>query len=107
MKTTWQMIFGHPFINGCPEIPAYYYAIRRGNRITSNEKARSWDVTMIMKNKDCYTSGWINDDDNGDQYHGSGITKDEFDMLLAFGVEEITLEDLRAMHTPKGGVDRG
>ena len=80
----------------------YYYAIRRGDKITYTEAAESWDVNMIMKDKDCYTSGWINDGVNGVHYHGSGITKDEYHMLLAFDVEEITLAELRAMHT---GVD--
>lgn len=87
-------------------MPTYYYAIRRGNKIIDPDKARLWDVTMIMKDKDCYTSGWIVDDENDDTYHGSGITMYEYDMLLAFGVEEITLKELRAMDNGKTKVDR-
>lgn len=72
-----------------------YYAIRRGNRICHVDIASSWDVTMIMKDTRCFGSGWVNDDENGCHYHGSQITEDEYNMLDAFGVEEITLDVLR------------
>lgn len=84
----------------------YYYAIRRGDHICHTNTASSWDVTMIMKDGECFVPGWINDYENGDHYYGSGITKDEYDMLLAFGVEEITLGELRCKMSLPSDDDR-
>lgn len=75
----------------------YYYAIRRGDDVCPSKIARSRDVTMIMKDVRCFVPGWISDYENGNHYHGSGITEDEYDMLLAFGVEEITLGVLQLL----------
>ena len=84
----------------------YYYAIRRGNRICHHAAAMDWDVTMIMEDGKCFVDGWVNDYENGDHYHGSEITKDEYDMLLAFGVEEITLSELRGKMSLPSDDDR-